>query len=155
MTTAMARCDYCHADVPADAVFAPYRGATRCKEVGTCERRQIRLYDPTIPPDDDRPVPPPADARPGARCDLCGSSVDLYHRSVEFRCRDRVACEQRQLLPDMAPVTEDFAEVGLPQLPGMFAAQAAARPEVGADPVPLGPAEIAALASRDAAWRKR
>lgn len=61
-------------------------------------------------------------------CDLCGSADQslLYERvPASYRCRARTGCEQRQLLPDLAPQSEDYAVVGQPQLTGTMYAHAA------------------------------
>lgn len=154
----VACCDCCGTEAPAAEIFEPYRGAARCRDAGACEQRQIVQFDPSLALTmDDRPEPPPADATPGAACDACQAIAPpggLYNRGPSWRCLDRGGCEERRLLPDLAPVSEDFPELGQSFTGAAFRGHASS-PEVGADPVPLGHAEIVALAVQDAAWRKR
>jgi hypothetical protein len=102
MTAAnMVRCDYCHTAVPAAESFTPIPNGvyTRCRDTKACERRQAGAYDPTIPLDEDRPVPPPIGAPPGAACASCGATgAGLYAPGNRaWMCRDRAGCEQRSV----------------------------------------------------------
>lgn len=95
----LVRCDFCQDQRPAAEVFEPYRGTARCRDVGACERRQIRAFDPSIPLDEDLPRPPATGAPAGAACGICGASgAGLYERiSGQFACRDRDRCQRQSI----------------------------------------------------------
>jgi hypothetical protein len=155
----MAVCGYCHEARPAGELFTPYGTVQRCRDTEACSRRQLRAFDPSIAPDEDLPVAPCSSAPAGLACDVCHAVAPgggLYERALGmWRCRDRAGCEQRQRTPDLAPVTEDFPEVGRANFTGMLAAQAAAGAQNPGEPAPVDHAETAALARVDALGRKR
>lgn len=137
-----AQCDYCHATVPAGETFHPFATVTRCKDVAACERRQIRAYDPTIVPDEDRPAPPPAATPPGAVCAVCGASGTengLYERlRGQCACLDRAACEQRAVEAQFLRSHPDSSPDQLVSSAQMRAGQAAAGAQIPPEPPPAG-----------------
>jgi len=161
VTTAadLVRCDYCGADVPAGETFQPVRGGvvSRCRDVGSCERRALRAYDPTILPDEELPRPPAAGAPPGAACAVCAASgPGLYERSPgSWFCRDRAACEQRGVEVQYLRAWGDSSPDRLITSPQMRAMNAAASPQVPAERPPPDPAVVAAHAWSDMLGRKR
>lgn len=152
------RCAYCETDRPAVETF--FNGSVnRCKDGAACEYRATALYDPTIVPAEDRPVPPPMDAPPGAACPNCGATEGLYGGAA-WMCRDRAACEQRSVefqyltaWSDSSPDAMIAAACGTLQLP------ASHPPVVPAEQPRLDPAEMAAemyaLSAQEALGRKR
>ena len=159
MTAAsLAQCSYCHATLPASDTFEPYLGAIRCRDVAACERRQIRAFDPTITPDEDRPVPPAATAPAGTACAACRAPAapgELYDRGGgQWFHRDRAACEREQAY-DLAPQTPDDWDPSLEITPSqMRALVSAGGAQIPPEPTVLTPAEIAALAAQEALARK-
>lgn len=154
--TAMARCACCETDRPAAEVFGPYPGAVRCKNVRACERRRLRAYDPTIPPDEDMPAPPAASAPPGARCAVCEAPGGLYERGGgQWVCRDQAGCQARAVEVQFLHAWGDSSPDRLIDAAQMRAAQAAAGAEIPPERAEPGPAELAALAAADALGRKR
>ena len=139
MTAAsLAQCSYCHATLPASDTFEPYLGAIRCRDVAACERRQIRAFDPTITPDEDRPVPPAATAPAGTACAACRAPAapgELYDRgNGQWFHRDRAACERAQAY-DLAPQAPDDWDPSLEITP----AQNRALVSAGGAQIPPGP----------------
>lgn len=134
------QCDYCHTAVPAGETFHPFATVTRCKDVGACERRQIRAYDPTIIPDEDRPAPPPSAAPPGAVCAVCGASGSgLYERMRgQWYCLDRAACEQRSTEHLYLRPWSDGSPDQLVSSAQMRAGQAAAGAQIPPEPPAAG-----------------
>lgn len=154
-TAAMAQCDYCGTGVPTAETFQPYRGAVRCRDVGACERRQLRRYDPTLLRDEDLPVPVTGTVRPGTACAACGAvGLALYARMPgQWVCTDRDAC-QRRALEDMS-AWSDSSPDRLISSADMRVLAAPASAEVAPPRRQLDPAEMAALAASEALGRKR
>lgn len=162
MTAATAaRCDYCHAVVPAGETFQPFPGGAynRCKDTEACERRQTRAFDPTIMPDEDMPVPPPASAPVGTACDYCrteGPAGGLYERMRgQWFCLDRAACEQRSIGFQYLTAWSDSSPDRLISAADMWAMASSAPPQVPPERTELDPDELTALAWQEALGRKR
>jgi hypothetical protein len=160
-TQSRARCDYCAADVPAGETYAPLPGVCRCRDVKACERRQIRAFDPTLPPDEDVPRPVAEIAPPGAACEICatpdppGGLYERIPRSGAWFCRNTAGCQQRAVDPQYLHAWSDTSPDLLITPAAMRHMAAAARPEIAPEPAPPDPAALAAEAWRVAMGRRR
>jgi hypothetical protein len=137
-------------------MYSPYGSVLCCRDTAACGRRQLTASDPALFLDEERRATPTAAAAApaGEVCAVCGAPGDLYNRGVGFFHRDRALCEREQAY-DLAPQTPDDWDPSLEVTAAMMrAAQAAAPPEVGPAPVPLQPAELAALAASNDLGRK-
>ena len=143
--TAEVACSACQTARPAADTYerVPGSGERFCRDTAGCRLRLAGVGDPVA---DVFAVtrPPAVPAAAGGTCDVCGAAADvpggLYARTATLlRCRDRAGCQERQLTPDMAPATEDFAEVGRPQLAAMLHAAAASGAHATGEPAPLDP----------------
>jgi hypothetical protein len=156
----LVRCSFCQDQRPLSDVFEPYRGAVRCRDVAACERRQIRAFDPTIPPDEDRPRPlGPQAGPPGTACGYCRASDPpggLHQRTpgVWF-CLDRAACEQRSVDVLYLTAWSDSSPDRMISAADMRAMTSAAGAQIPPEPSRHDPDALAVEAWRSAAGRQR
>lgn len=154
----MARCDYCSTAVPADEVYQPFRhgAVNRCRDAAACEQRALMLHDPTILRAEDRPVPPPLGAPPGAACGYCGATGGLYSSGVAWMCADRAGCTQRGVEAQfLSAWTDSGPDRWIAESGGHLRLPASPPPQVVAEQAELTPAEREGLAASEALGRKR